>query len=58
MIHNAIFMNTLFLYGLNFKYYIFYMLKIIIIFDKNYLNYVNITISSFERSFNQKNDSI
>jgi hypothetical protein len=58
MFANAIFMNTPFLYGLNFKYYIFYMLKIIIIFDKKYHNYVNITISSFERSIDQENDSI
>jgi len=52
MFHNAIFMNTLFLDGLNFKYNIFCMQKIIITFDKNYLNYVNITFSSSKRSFN------
>jgi hypothetical protein len=58
MFHNAIFMNTLLMYGLNFKYYIFYIQIIIITFDKNYLNYVNITFSSSKRSFNQETSPI
>ena len=54
MFIDVIFMNTLFLGGLNLKYDIFYMLKIIITFDKKYHIMSTLRFQALKEASNRK----